>query len=329
MDDLNDLFRTQGGVISRRQAVAVLGRSGVAAALRDRWVRVGGAYTSAAHHAALDADGRHLIACAARVLRSGGTAYVSHESAAVAHRIPLLDRPEVPQITIDTPGHATSGGVRGRHLADLPSADRTSRGGLALTTAPRTVSDLARTLSAPAAFVAVEGSLRAGVDLEDVRAVLLRCRRWPGVVAARRVLELASPWSESALESLGMHWCRLQELPAPQQQLTIRTTDGRFLARVDQLWEEHATVGELDGRIKLQSDDEVPRNAWRVAWEEKQREDRLRDVGLQVARGYWSDQADDGAEYAARIRRAFERASHYAGPRLYVVRDERRPRLAA
>jgi hypothetical protein len=156
-----------------------------------------------------------------------------------------------------------------------------------------------------------------------VRAVLARCARWPGVVAARAVLDLASEWSESPLESLGMHWARLQGLPVPQQQLTIRTLDGRFVARVDQLWEEHATVGELDGQIKLGAGDLLPRNAWRITWQEKLREDNMRSVGLQVARGYWSDRADDGAQYAQRVLRGFELASRYVGPRLYTVTDER------
>jgi len=324
MTRLAELSWAQGGVFKRSQAVEAVGRARVDAAVdAGIIVNVRGVYAFAAHTNALDANGRHLLETAARVLRSRRTAYASHESAALAHGFPLLDLPAVPTITVHTPAAATSGGVAGRYLADVPSSDRTTIRGLGATERPRTVADVCRSADTVAALVVTEGALRKGVTKDEVRAVLRRCARWPGVVAAREVLELASKWSESALESLGMHWARVQGLPVPEQQLTIRTLDGRFLARVDQLWEEHATVGELDGQIKLGVNDDVPPNSWRVVWKEKLREDGLRDVGLQVARGYWSDRDDDGAEYAARVRRQFELASRYTGPRLYVVSDER------
>ncbi|MCU1674025.1 MAG: hypothetical protein JWN77_2138 [Frankiales bacterium] len=319
--DLLETARTQGGVVTRAQAIAAVGRPVVDAAVAGgQLVAVRGVYTFAAHRAGLDADGRHLLDCAGRVLRSRRAAFVSHGSAALAYGIPLLERPDTSHITVDTPGSATSGGVTGRHLAEVPDAHRALLRGLRLTTAARSVADLCRDAEPLAALVALEGALHLGLDKQDVAAVLADCRRWPGVVAARGLLALASCWSESPLETLGMHWCRQQGLPAPQQQLTVRTLDGRFVARVDQLWEDQATVGELDGQGKYAGSD-----GRRVLWEEKRREDRLLDVGLQVVRGYWSDRDDDGAEYADRARRAFARSAS-SGARHFVVVDERERR---
>jgi hypothetical protein len=159
-----------------------------------------------------------------------------------------------------------------------------------------------------------------GVERDDVLAVLAECMRWPEVVAAREVVSLASRWSESALESISLHWCRVQGLPQPEQQLTIRTEGGRFLARVDQVWEEYRTIGELDGRKKYTADTRLPEA---VVWQEKLRQDALADAGAQIVRGYWSDDRDCGAAWAARVRRAFERGTSYNAPPTYRISDER------
>jgi hypothetical protein len=161
--ELAALVGTQGGVFKREQAIAHVGRRRVDAAVAAGVVvNVRGVYALAAHYAALDETGRHLLECAARVLRSRRTAFVSHESAALAYGFPLLDFPTVPTITVHTPAAATSGSVAGRHLADVPSSDRATRGGLAVTAGARVVADACRGLEAAAAFVVTEGALRRG-----------------------------------------------------------------------------------------------------------------------------------------------------------------------
>lgn len=99
-------------------------------------------------------------------------------------------------------------------------------------------------------------------------------------------------------------WFSQAGLPAPRLQTRIcHTSDGRFVARVDFLWPQHRTVCEVDGRVKYQGDE--ARQA--ALWHEKLREDELRDLGLEVVRGYWSHGRNDGRDLVERIRRAFAR----------------------
>ena len=66
---------------------------------------------------------------------------------------------------------------------------------------------------------------------------------------------------------------------APELQAILRTTAGSFVGRVDFYWRGLGVVGEADGREKY-SDAEL--------WREKQREDRLTDLGLVVTRWDWA-----------------------------------------
>jgi hypothetical protein len=91
-----------------------------------------------------------------------------------------------------------------------------------------------------------------------------------------------------------LHLCGIA-LPIPQAE--VFDEKGRFLGRVDGYWPETATVGEADGRAKystaVDGTDASPgaeldlgERVRRAVLEEKEREDRLRDTGLEMAR--WS-----------------------------------------
>lgn len=326
------LAAEQGGVFTRAQAVAVHGRRDAEARLRSgEWVTVcrGVLATREVYAAAMrDPARRHLLRGAAAILKTRRPAVLSHEYAATVLGIPLLHRlTGPPTLTVDGPAPRTSGGVTGRHVAPVPAAQQMKVGRVSVTTPARTVADLCRTEDTRSALVVADAALHRGLDRSAVAAVLAGCRRWPHVVAARQHTALASPWSESPLESLSLRWCREQGLPTPEQQLTVRSEGGRFVARVDLVWEEHRTVGELDGRMKYVGDEPVSaeerRRRERALWREKLREDVVRDLGLQVVRGYWSDDADDGAAFAERARRAFARGASYTGNPTYRIFDER------
>jgi very-short-patch-repair endonuclease len=81
-------------------------------------------------------------------------------------------------------------------------------------------------------------------------------------------------------------------------------SDGDRVARVDFLFRKQRTVVEADGRIKY--------DAPAVLWNEKLREDWLRDMGLEVVRATWADGDDRGASLVARVGRAFERSARWA-----------------
>jgi hypothetical protein len=324
-EQLADRMRKQNGVFRRRQALAV-GYTPVQVQQKldsGEWIRVRqGIYTTRERYGAASATtrGAHMLAAAARMLAISGDLVVSHRSAAVFHRIPLLDDPpEEPDLT----RHQLT--VDRRHtahdlfLAPVPPADRVT--GLPIATAGRAVADCARYLEPDAAFVTLEAALHLGLDRVAIGRVLLRCAGWPGAAQARELLMVANPWSESVLESLARLWFKQQGLPQPMQQRSV-FAGRRFLGRVDFVWPEYHTVCEMDGQVKYAEElpDAMPAptgvtNA--PLWREKRREDDLRDVELQVVRGYWSDRDDRGAALAGRLRRAFVRGQRHAGEPSY------------
>jgi hypothetical protein len=327
--ELAVVARKQRGVFWRRQAVAA-GYSEVEIdrLLRRRtWTKVRyGIYTALAYDEKRARSDRemHLLAAAARLLAVGGDIVLSHQSAAVCHGIELLDAwPKEPTVTLCRGPDRVAG--HGYAVAPVPSSHRIGK----VTSPARTVVDCARTLSIPAGFVTAESAVRAGLDPLAIAAVLDDCAGWPGIVQARELFAFADGFSETALESLERLWCRDNGLPVAHQQRSVRTRKGSFVAEVDFVWDEYRTVLETDGRKKYDSaagaDKDAAREEKGVLWREKLREDQLRDCGLEVVRGYWSDGEDGGAALAERLRRAFARGLGATADREYVLGPPLRP----
>lgn len=99
--------------------------------------------------------------------------------------------------------------------------------------------------------------------------------------------------------------CAQHGLPTPQPQAAVRGSDGRAYW-VDLYWERERTVGEIDGKIKYR--DREGNDPEQVRWDEKQREDRLREAGNEVIRMTPAqiEHAFDGVR--ERLRAAFARA---------------------
>jgi hypothetical protein len=162
------------------------------------------------------------------------------------------------------------------------------RHGLRVTSVARTVVDLARTEPLPSAVAAADHALRHGwctrADvLEEAAAVPRRVRGRP---AASLVARLADPLSMSVGESLSRTQMFLLDLPRPRLQVPHADEDG-LIGVVDFDW--GGVVGEFDGRVKYRIPPDVDRRqAGRVLWQEKRREDRLRRRAA-VARWVWDD----------------------------------------
>jgi hypothetical protein len=77
---------------------------------------------------------------------------------------------------------------------------------------------------------------------------------------------------------------------------------------VDFYWEEHKTVGEFDGKIKYGRLLKPGQRIEDVIFDEKIREDAVRDLGLQVVRWITRDLYRPGV-LRERVLRAFARAS--------------------
>ena len=130
---------------------------------------------------------------------------------------------------------------------------------------------------------------------------------WPGVRQARRAVEFLDPRSESVGVSLSRVLLHHDGLPGPDLQQDILGPNGEVIARVDFLWKEQRTVGEFDGKVKYGRLLEPGQSGEQALFDEKVREDLIRDCGLQVARWIWRDLYRPGV-IRARLLRAFARA---------------------
>lgn len=243
-----------------------------------------GRYANGAAVSDLDVGSRHLLV--ARAVLSGMPKHVlSHQSALLAWSLPVLERDvnvvHVCGVGLDRPRRAPGLWVH-------PSVDpalAAARAGVAVVAPALAVAQTAALVGPRAGLMAADAGLRSQLfsrsELSAAVAGLRRPRQ------AARVVDLASAASESAGES----WCRLVfadlGLRQPLQQAEILDEHGRFVARVDFLFEKSRVVVEFDGAVKYAGAD-----GREQLMAEKRREDALRRLGYRVIRLVWSDLAD-------------------------------------
>lgn len=275
-----DLVRVRRGVYATRPAVE--------SARTDQ--RQGHALRVAGARAAV---GRHAVA--------------SHQSAALLHGIELLRNPPDGAVWLTRPpGQYRSPSPRGVHLhsAGLPGQQVMRLYGLPVTTATRTVIDLARALSFMEGVVAVDSALRRGKTTDLGLADILRsCAGWPGSDRARRVTGFSNGDAGSVLESCARVKFAEAGLPAPVLQAAIATSDAEFIGRVDFCWPAYRVIAEADGMAKY----DEPRRAR----EQIMRDIRLRDAGYKVVHFTWEELFGTPGRVIARIRAAFAAPTSY------------------
>ena len=194
------------------------------------------------------------------------------------------------------------------HAAPLTEGDITTIDGVPVTSLARTVLDLCRTVPIEQAVAAGDRALAFGLVRAVLEDHLAQMSRWPGTRQARRAVALLDPRSESAGESVSRVRLHEEGLPVPELQQDIYGQDGRFVARVDFCWKEQRTIGEFDGKIKYGRLLKPGQSIEDVLFEEKRREDALRDLGWQIVRWLWRDLYRPGV-IKDRVVRAFARAS--------------------
>jgi hypothetical protein len=249
-----------------------------------------------------DAAARHLLEIRAALPALGADTVISHTSAAAVHGLPLwavrLDRVHA---TRNRGSGARRSGVVQLHAAVLLPDEVTVAGGLPVTSVARTIADLGRMLPFEAALVPADGALFRRLVTPDALAdAVERGAHRPRNGDARRVVAFADARSESPGETRSRVAIRRAGLPAPA--LQYRTSG----FRCDFGWEEHGTVAEFDGRIKYGRCLRPGQDPGDAVFEEKVREDALRDRGLQVVRWIWAELGSFDAP-AGRLRRAFAR----------------------
>ncbi|MGN7133272.1 hypothetical protein ACTHQY_08370 [Rhodococcoides corynebacterioides] len=307
---------TRDGELWTRRELLALGTTddGIRRAIGDgTLVRLRpGVYADTARREGMSPEQRHLDDIRAAV--RGDRAVVSHQSAAVVHSLGLWN----PDLTlVHTTVDRSRGGKRTtrRHLhaAPLPHNHVTTVDGLPVTTVPRTVADLCRTLSFEAAVCVGDSAVRSAAvtaaELHDAVAVGSRSGRR----AATRAVTFLDGLGGSVGESRSRVMLHAMGFPQPRLQVSLHDESGRFLARPDFLWDA-GVIGEFDGFVKYSELVPTGSTPGRVLFEEKRREDLLRSHGWVVVRWVWADLAAPHA-LADRIRRAFELAAELPAPR--------------
>lgn len=234
-------------------------------------------------------------------------AVVSHISAALLHALPTPHR-LLSQVHITRPraGGGRSSKVLQVHGLALDPADVVQVEGYAVTSPARTVVDLACSLSTADAVAIGDAALRAGSTPSEVLAALERAGRRVGLPAARRAVALLDGRSESPGESHSRVLLHEHGVPAPELQFEVLGPHGLLVGRTDFSWPELRTLGEFDGRVKYGRDLSPDGDLEQVLFDEKRREDALRDLGWEIVRWVWSDLRDPAA-LLERLERAFAR----------------------
>lgn len=241
----------------------------------------------------------HVIRVLALRQVSGRNAVASHHSAATLHRLALLKSPPAGIVTLTLPPQDRRERAGPRdvvfHAARLPPEQVTRLYNLPLTTAARTVVDLARTLPFTDGVVVADSVLsQEKAARPELLAVLRTCTNWPGVQRARRVVAFADERAESPLESAARVVFDQSGLEAPDLQVTVRTRNAA--ARVDFLWREQKVIAEADGLAKYNGKDDL------IA--QFARDRQLRDAGYRVVHFTWRELFETPGVVVARIRAA-------------------------
>ncbi|MEO7059406.1 MAG: type IV toxin-antitoxin system AbiEi family antitoxin domain-containing protein [Lapillicoccus sp.] len=250
---------------------------------------------------------------------------ISHHSAAAWHELPLP--PNLPawvaQTTdrkVDTAEHDAVSRLEQGAL--LPEEVLDVEGRL-VTNPTRTVIDCFRELALGDAVAIADDAVRRRLTTLPLLVQMRhRQRGWPSIRQADGGLWLLDPARESWFESSSFVGLWAAGIPVPEHQVTVFDAQDRFVARTDGLWRSHGTVGEADGAGKYlgayDADGASAQAAARTVVAERQREERMVDLGLQVARWAPTDTYD---VRAAGVRAAFGRGD----PGRFLGRFESHP----
>jgi hypothetical protein len=324
--DLQFVAARRLGVFTAREArMAGYTPEQIAAAVRARAWRPlrRGIYIESPRWAAVAADERlrHLVECVAVLAALGPGPVLSHASAARLHRFVVPRRVDETVRLTDVVQWRRGRGYRVARAA-LPEGDVVRLAALSVTSPARTLVDCAREWSLTDAVVAIDAAVQAKVvTRSQLQLALLAASHWVGIGQAGLAVHLADGRAESPLETRGRLALLAEGLPRPELQAEIYD-ERTFVGRVDAWYEEAAVAVEFDGKIKyLEPRD--GRTPAEVAWEEKRREDALRELGIRVVRLVDEDLVRLRRELAPRLLRML--AAPFPGPRRFRAVLTREP----
>lgn len=240
---------------------------------------------------------RYLAKVRAAIEFGGANRYPSHQSAAALLNVPLLtpDRSSVHFVSTRSGRKSPSIVV---HQAKIPADDLVTIGDTTTTSIARTVCDVARQGTFRQAICALDSGLHQArlrhqsIDLESVAA---RMRFGHGMPTLLEALPYATDLAESVGEAVShCFWIEHDAIPMPQLQVAVSAGKGREY-RCDAGWFDDdgrlLVVGEFDGKFKYHRASAASghRLTEDVIYEEKLREDAIRDCGIVVVRWTWAE----------------------------------------
>ncbi len=308
MDRVPDLGRLGGLVTVRELRAAGFGESDIRTAVRRGALVavVRGVYARAGRASKLKEtpEGQRALRLAGVLAGAGPPVVGSHQDAAIVHGLALLERPSDDVITVTRPP-SVAGRRTGRpgirlHIAALPPSQVTVTRRIPVTSAARTVLDLARSSSFRSGVVVADSALqRRKTSKGELLEVLASCTSWPGIEVARQVVEFSDWRAESPFESISRVAFRDGGLPAPELQVQVGS-EVRMIGRADFLWRQHRTIGEADGALKYENPDRARLQLRRDA--------DLRAAGFEVVHFTWREIVATPDAVVNSIREAFRRA---------------------
>jgi very-short-patch-repair endonuclease len=289
--ELADLARRQYGVVGRRQLlVAGWSREEIKWRMATGRLHRLHAGVYAVGHQLIPREGRWMAA----VLASGPDAVLSHWSAAALWDI----RPNGRTLIDVTVSHRSrSSELVRRHVSQVPPDERAVEKGIPVTSAARTIFDLAATEN----LDTVETMLREMEFHRRWGPLSLRdlVERYPGrrgrrmvLAALRRLKEEPEGRKRSKLEERFAPFLRRHRLPQPRFNDWILLGSRRY--RVDCHWPGSGQIVELDGW-----EGHGTKSAFR---EDRARDRALRVAGYSVTRLTWNQLDDEPEAIAADLR---------------------------
>jgi hypothetical protein len=267
-----------------------------------------GRYLTMPDYTAMGREDRHRALISAVIPDLGPGGVISHTSAAVMLGIDTWD---VRLDRVHVSRRYRYGARASRWVSPHDVAEPLSTvlvGDVMVTTPARTVVDCARLVSFEQGVVITDSALRSGlVTVTELDRHLHAAAHKMGIARARTVVAFADARSESVGESRSRVLLRQSALPDLELQYRIRDVLGNDVARVDFAIPELKVAGEFDGKVKYGRLLRPGESAGDAVFEEKRREDAVRDLDWQVVRWVWAELAEP-AVVIDRWNRAIERA---------------------
>ena len=232
------------------------------------------------------------------VLSAGPATVLSHRSAGSLWRIlPALS--VAPEVTRATPCKSRPG-LRA-HRAELRADEITCLDGIPVTSAPRTMFDIAALSTTDQLERALnEMEVRGITDRLSVPDLLERYPRKRGAAKLRTIFRAGTSLQGVTREELERRFAMVlagTDLPRPRRNAQVGV--GARFFEVDCLWAEQRLIVELDGRAT---------HGTRLAFESDRERDRLLLVeGWQVVRITWRQLHDDADRVVADLDRLLRR----------------------